>query len=79
MVPAAGYAEGPDRLPVAVRITAHSTRRGYVTDAFTRPSPDAEKIGRQAGFAPGSRTLYRYRDIDLGWDDDDPTEGLLPS
>lgn len=76
LVPDSGYRDGPDGLPVAVRITAHSTRRGYVTDAFTRPDPDAEKIGRQAGFAPGSRTLYRYRDIDLGWDDD-PTDGLL--
>jgi integrase len=78
LVPLGGYREGPDGLPVAVRITAHSTRRGYVTDAFTRPDPDAEKIGRQAGFAPGSRTLYRYRDVDLGWDDD-PTEGLIES
>lgn len=61
-----------------MRITAHSTRRGFVTDAFTRPDADPEKIGRHARFAPGSRTLYRYRDVELGWDDD-PTGGLLPS
>ena len=71
-----GHVPGPEGVPVRVQISAHSTRRGYVTDAFTRPNADAEMIGRQAGFAPGSRTLYRYRDIDIGWDDD-PTDGLL--
>jgi hypothetical protein len=76
LVPDGGYRQGSDGLPVRVQISAHSTRRGYVTDAFTRPDPDPEKIGRQAGFTPGSRTLYRYRDVDLGWDDD-PTDGLL--
>jgi len=78
LVPESGYREGSDGLPVLVRITAHSTRRGFVTDAFTRPDADPEKIGRHAGFAPGSRTLYRYRDLELGWDDD-PTGGLLPA
>ncbi|MBR7837815.1 hypothetical protein KDL01_31360 [Actinospica durhamensis] len=78
LVPESGYREGSDGLPVLVRITAHSTRRGFVTDAFTRPDADPEKIGRHAGFAPGSRTLYRYREIELGWDDD-PTGDLLPS
>jgi integrase len=76
LVPESGYREGSDGLPVLVRITAHSTRRGFVTDAFTRPDADPEKIGRQAGFAPGSRTLYHYRDVELGWDDD-PTDGLI--
>lgn len=76
LVPVSGYREGADGLPVLVRITAHSTRRGFVTDAFTRPDADPEKIGRHAGFTPGSRTLYRYREVELGWDDD-PTDGLL--
>jgi len=61
-----GYREGSDGLPVLVRITAHSTRRGFVTDAFTRPDADTEKIGRHGGFVPGSRALYRYRDVELG-------------
>jgi len=78
LVPESGYREGSDGLPVLVRITAHSTRRGFVTDAFTRADADPEKIGRHAGFAPGSRTLYRYRDVELGWDDD-PTDGLVQS
>ena len=76
LVPESGYRESSDGLPVLVRISAHSTRRGFVTDAFTRPDADPEKIGRHAGFAPGSRTLYRYRDVELGWDDD-PTDGLI--
>jgi hypothetical protein len=76
VVPEGGYRDGLDG-PVRVQISAHSTRRGFITDAFTREGADPEKIGRrQAGFAPGSRTLYRYRDVDLGWDDD-PTGGLL--
>ena len=78
LVPESGYRVGSDGLPVLVRITAHSTRRGFVTDAFTRPDADPEKIGRHAGFAPGSRTLYRYREVELGWDED-PTGEMLPS
>ena len=71
-----GYVDGPDGLPVRKQVSAHSTRRGYVTDALSRPGADPEKVGAQAGFARGSRTLYRYRDIDLDWDDD-PTADMM--
>jgi hypothetical protein len=50
----------------------------FVIDAFTRPEADAQKIGRHAGFAPGSRTLDRYRDVELGRDDGS-ADGLLRS
>lgn len=67
LVPESGYREGSDGLPVLVRITAHSTRRRFVTDAFTCPDADTETIGRHAGFAPAPAPLHRYRNAELGY------------
>ncbi len=42
-------------------ISAHSTRRGFVTGAFA-DGADPLHVARHAGFAPGSKILYRHVD-----------------
>ncbi len=54
---------------IRVQISAHSVRRGFVTAAFDHGA-DAISIARHAGFADGSKILYRYRDdSNKGWED----------
>ncbi len=52
-----------------MQISAHSVRRGFVTAASDHGA-DAIAIARHAGFADGSKILYRYRnDSNSGWQD----------
>jgi integrase len=55
------------------QISAHSTRRGFVTAAFA-DGADPLHVARHAGFAPGSKILYRYVDESLKVN---PARGLL--
>jgi len=55
------------------QISAHSTRRGFVTAAFA-DGADPLHVARHAGFAPGSKILYRYVDESLKAN---PARGLL--
>jgi integrase len=55
------------------QISAHSTRRGFVTAAFATGA-DPLHVARHAGFTPGSKVLYRYVDESLKVN---PAKGLL--
>lgn len=55
------------------QISAHSTRRGFVTAAFATGA-DPLHVARHAGFTPGSKILYRYVDESLKVN---PAQGLL--
>ena len=55
------------------QISAHSTRRGFVTAAFAAGA-DPLHVARHAGFTPGSKILYRYVDESLK---NNPARGLL--
>jgi hypothetical protein len=62
-----------DGSTVARQISAHSTRRGFVTAAFAAGA-DPLHVARHAGFTPGSKILYRYVDESLK---NNPARGLL--
>lgn len=60
----------PDGAEERARYSGLSLRRGNLADALADPEADADKVGRRAGFAPGSRHVYRRREVTFGWDDD---------
>jgi integrase len=62
-----------DGSAVPRQISAHSTRRGFVTAAFAAGA-DPLHVARHAGFTPGSKILYRYVDESLK---NNPARGLL--
>ncbi len=62
-----------DGSQVPRQISAHSTRRGFVTAAFAAGA-DPLHVARHAGFTPGSKILYRYVDESLK---NNPARGLL--
>jgi integrase len=62
-----------DGTSLARQISAHSTRRGFVTAAFATGA-DPLHIARHAGFTPGSKVLFRYVDESLKVN---PAKGLL--
>jgi integrase len=62
-----------DGTSVPRQISAHSTRRGFVTAAFATGA-DPLHVARHAGFTPGSKVLYRYVDESLKVN---PAKGLL--
>lgn len=62
-----------DGSTVPRQISAHSTRRGFVTAAFAAGA-DPLHVARHAGFTPGSKILYRYVDESLK---NNPARGLL--
>ena len=62
-----------DGQQVPRQISAHSTRRGFVTAAFATGA-DPLHVARHAGFTPGSKVLYRYVDESLKVN---PAKGLL--
>lgn len=62
-----------DGTSVPRQVSAHSTRRGFVTAAFASGA-DPLHVARHAGFTPGSKVLYRYVDETLKVN---PAQGLL--
>jgi integrase len=62
-----------DGTNVPRQVSAHSTRRGFVTAAFASGA-DPLHVARHAGFTPGSKVLYRYVDETLKVN---PAQGLL--
>lgn len=62
-----------DGTSVPRQVSAHSTRRGFVTAAFASGA-DPLHVARHAGFTPGSKVLYRYVDETLKVN---PARGLL--
>jgi integrase len=62
-----------DGTSVSRQVSAHSTRRGFVTAAFASGA-DPLHVARHAGFTPGSKVLYRYVDETLKVN---PARGLL--
>ena len=64
-----------DGTSVPRQVSAHSTRRGFVTAAFAGGA-DPLHVARHAGFTPGSKVLYRYVDESLKVN---PAKGLLDS
>lgn len=62
-----------DGVSVPRQISAHSTRRGFVTAAFATGT-DPLHIARHAGFTPGSKVLLQYVDESLKVN---PATGLL--
>jgi integrase len=62
-----------DGSSVPRQVSAHSTRRGFVTAAFASGA-DPLHVARHAGFTPGSKVLYRYVDESLKVN---PAKGLL--
>lgn len=62
-----------DGTSVPRQVSAHSTRRGFVTAAFASGA-DPLHVARHAGFTPGSKVLYRYVDETLKIN---PARGLL--
>ena len=62
-----------DGTSVPRQVSAHSTRRGFVTAAFAAGA-DPLHVARHAGFTPGSKVLFRYVDETLKVN---PARGLL--
>ncbi|MFF4429744.1 integrase [Streptomyces sp. NPDC001513] len=54
------------RAELDIRPTGHSPRRGLVTESSRAGNPDAV-AERQGGWAPGSKVMRKYREVDDGF------------